>query len=119
MNLINRILSLPARFYSPENNQSIYSLLQETGYFEAYDNINENTVKEVLEHQPKYVDLWLSWSEDKRGGSGWYFIQDDSQKYIVGFLDPDKGIAEKMEYSDRMHACASFIKREVESIRLS
>ncbi|MFP4370527.1 MAG: hypothetical protein ACLFR2_13190 [Candidatus Kapaibacterium sp.] len=117
--IIRRILSLPEKFYSPENNQSIYSLLQETGYFEAFNNINESTVKEALEHKPQYVDQWLSWSGDKRTDSGWYFIQDGNQKYIVGFLDCDKGTIEKMEYSDRKSACASFIIQEIESIRKS
>jgi len=84
-----------------------------------YNNINENTVKEALEQHPQYVDQWLGWSEDKRAGSGWYFIQDNNQKYVVGFLDPDKGTTEKMEYSDKKSACASFIKQEIESIRKS
>ena len=118
-NVVTRILNLPERFYSPENNQSIYSLLQYTGYFEVYENINENIIREVLEQQPHYIEQWLRWSEDKRGGSGWYFMQDGSRKYVVGFLDSDKGTIKKMEYSDKENACASFIKQEIESIRRS
>lgn len=117
--VINEILDLPKRFYSAENNQSIHSLLKDTGYFEAYDSINEDKVKEALEQQPKYIDQWLSWSEDKRGGSGWYFIKSGGQKYVIGFLNSDTIISEKVEYSDKNSACAAFIKREAESIRIS
>lgn len=115
--VIIRVLNLPERFYSPKNDQSIYSLLKETGYFEIYNSIDESMLKGALEQQPHYLDQWLVWSESKRGASGWYFIKSDNQKYVVGFLDPDKGATEKMEYSNRKGACAFFIKREIESIR--
>ncbi|SFC85844.1 hypothetical protein SAMN05421747_1414, partial [Parapedobacter composti] len=112
------ILSLLERFYSSDNNQSIYSLLRNTGYFESHSNINENSIKEALEQHPQYVDQWLQWSEDKRVDSGWFFFIQNDRKYLVGFLDADKGTTEKMEYSDRKSACAVFIKRELESIRI-
>ena len=117
--LINKILNLPARFKNSKNNNSIYSLLQGTGYFEAYDSINENSIREVLVKQSEYVYQWLRWSEDKRSSSGWYFIQNGNQKYVVGYLDSDKGITEKMDYSDIKIACAAYIKQEIESIRKS
>jgi len=117
--MIDRILSLPERFYIPGNNQSIYSLLQDTGYFETHIEINENSIKEALEQHPQYVDQWLQWSEDRRVDSGWFFLQNNNQKYLVGFLDANKGTTEKMEYFDRKSACAVFIKRELESIRIS
>ncbi|MEM8938575.1 MAG: hypothetical protein AAGC64_04410 [Bacteroidota bacterium] len=117
--IIDKILNLPEKLYSPDNDQSMYSLLQNAGYFESHSDIDENSIKEALEQQPQHVDQWLQCSEDKRVDSGWFFTQNNDRKYLVGFLDANKGITEKMEYSDRKSACAVFIKRELESIRIS
>lgn len=113
--LISSIVNLPENFYSL-GNISIYSLLKETGYFEMYNQVDEiNIVKELIRN-PEYINQWLSWSEDKRSCSGWYFKQNGDNKYIVGYY-PAKEDLKTIEYSDIKEACAAFIKREIEDIR--
>ena len=106
---------MPSRFYT-ERNVSIYALLKETGYFELHNEISESNIYEVLIQHPECINQWLSWSEDKRSSSGWYFKQDEDGKYIVGFFPTSKDFNVNI-YSDKTEACAVFIKREIEDIR--
>ncbi len=115
-NIAGTILFLPSEFKSPENDQSIYSLLQNTGYFDLYDQVQENQITEALAEHSECIDHWMEWSEDKRSGSGWYFIQNDQGKYIVGYYPEQEGF-EPIEYAERKEACAAYIKREIEDIR--
>lgn len=118
-NIIIKIINLLERFYNIENEESIYSLLQSTGYFEKYNQVQESKINEILNQYPKCVNQWLNWSENKRSSSGWYFKKDDQEgNYIVGYY-PDKENFKSIEYSNVTEACATFIKREIEQIRES
>lgn len=44
INLIKQIIFLPIEFGKPVNNQSTYSLLQKTGYYDVYNKITENAI---------------------------------------------------------------------------
>lgn len=110
------ILFLPSRFNSSGNDQSIYSLLQATGYFELYDQIQEDQILEALYDHLECADQWMKWSEDKRSASGWYFIQNEQGSYVVGYY-PEQDDLETIEYIDKTEACALYIKREIEEIR--
>jgi len=116
-NLIKSILSLPEKFHAL-GNVSIYSLLKETGYFEIHDQINETAILDELNKHPGYINHWLSWSDDKRSGSGWYIKQNENRKYVIGYFSTREN-SKKTEYSDSKEACAAFIKREIEEIRKS
>ncbi len=110
------IISLPEKFFRGANTQSIYSLLQDTRYFEFYEEVDESLIKEALGQQPSFIDQWFGWMESKRVDSGWYLVQDNNDSYEVGFIG-NEGVTEKVKYSDKSLACASFIKKEIESIR--
>lgn len=115
-NTTTKLIWLPRRFNSL-GNVSIYDLLKETGYFEIYDKISEDSIREVLMQHPECVDEWISYSEDKRSISGWYLKQEDKDVYVVGYFsgEEDKDIQNK--YADRIDACSFFIKHEAEDIR--
>lgn len=115
--IINNIIEIPKNFYN-RGDISIYSLLEETGYFEIYNQINESNILEELIKHPEYIEYWLRWSENKRTDSGWYLIRNDKKKYIVGCL-PEIEEYPQIEYSNPQEACAVFIKKEIERIRMS
>lgn len=117
LRIIQTIIFLPDRFYT-EGNVSIYALLKESGYFELHDQISETDIFEGLAQHIKSIDQWLSWSEDKRSSSGWYFKQNDNKKFSVGYFPPNEDL-QTVEYIDKTEACAAFIKREIENIRKS
>lgn len=116
--LIIRIVKLPVQFNSPSNTHSIYYLLKETGYFNSYDKVTINFLKEVLLEYSEFIKPWQTWAENKRSAEGWYFDQNQSGKYIIGYYSRQKKTKQK-EYSEIEEACATFIKKEIEDIRKS
>lgn len=114
--VINNILHLPILFNSAKNDESMFFLLKNTGYFENYNEIREKDIYKELLKYPSLIEKWLKLSEDKRASSGNYFIDIDNEIYVVGFISEEKKTNQKT-YSDPFEACASFIKKEIEKIR--
>jgi hypothetical protein len=112
--IVNKILDMPSKFYS-EGNISIYTLLKNTGYFEMHNQIDELIIFSCLEAQKEKIDQWFDWSENKRVNTGWY-LKEESEKFIVGYIK-EGGNLNGSTYSDKRKACASFIKKEIETIR--
>lgn len=113
--VIESIIHLPFEF--SHKNKSAYTLLKESGYFELYNQVNEAEIITKLKEYPNSIKLWLSWAENKRSNLGWYFTKSDDGKYFVGYY-PEGKESEEISTSDEFKACAAFIKREIESIRL-
>jgi hypothetical protein len=113
--VIRNIVLLPKKFYD-DGNVSIYSLLKESGYFEFANQVSEANIFEILIQYPECISQWLSWSENKRSGPGWYFRKNETGKYIVGYF-PAKASLATIEYPDITQACAVFIKRAIEEIK--
>ncbi len=113
--LTRRIIALPRQFKEVKN-KSIITLLKENGYYEHFDEVNENNIAGMLGESPEMIDDWLNWSDDKRSSSGWYFMEKGFNHYVVGYWPKNK--FDDMQFSNKILACASFIKREIESIRL-
>lgn len=114
--IIDSVVRLPMEYNGPRNNKSIYSLLQDTSYFEAYDQVSVDDISKSLSKNPKCVDAWLNWSESKRSCSGWYFRKENQCEYVVGYF-PETDMHRTTRYSNIKQACSEFIKREIEEIR--
>jgi len=56
-NVIQSIIYLPFEF--GHQNKSLYTLLQESGYFELYNQINDERLLEILKQHPKSIEYWL------------------------------------------------------------
>lgn len=114
-NTITHLIYLPKRF-DALGNVSIYSLLQDTGYFNSYQHIPESAIREALHNHPECVDEWMCFSEGKRSSAGWYFCAGE-KGYEVGYVSQSGCCILPTQYSDRIEACAAFIKYEIEDIR--
>lgn len=114
--MINEIISFPGEFRRL-GNISINSFLKNIGYFKNYDQVQEENLTNALTDNPKYIDKWLGWSEDKRVSSGWYFEQKENGVYVVGYY-PKNEMFPEIEFYDITNACAAFIKREIENVRI-
>ena len=113
---INGLIHLAHKFDSV-GDVSIYNLLKETGYFENHDKIFIKNIRAALKNHPECVDDWMLYSDNKRSRSGWYFKQKGTKGYIVGYLSENKGGNACKEFSNRVDACALFIKHEVDDIK--
>jgi hypothetical protein len=115
--LLLKIIDLPDQF-NKVRNKSIITLLKESGYVELFGNVNEDNIAELLSKYPEKINYWLIWSDDKRSRSGWYFIKENENLFKIGYLPRDKEVVE-LKYSNKILACAAYIKLELEDIRLN
>src|SRR5690554_8168704 len=83
--ITKKIIFLP-RVFRNIMNKSIFELLEETGYFQVHSKISEEVIEKQLKKYPEYLNEWISYSEDKRGDSG-YYIKREGKIYIIGYLD--------------------------------
>ncbi|MBI5361254.1 MAG: hypothetical protein HZA48_11810 [Planctomycetes bacterium] len=72
--VISKIIQIPYDFYN-RGDVSFLTLLKESGYFEIYNQVSIELVREFLIHEPKRIHEWLRYSEDDRSNKGWYFYQ--------------------------------------------
>ena len=112
--IIIDVLHLPRKF-NELGNATIYSLLDDTGYFKIRTQVSEDKICEALHTHPECVDDWLRYSEDKRSDAGWYFQRCD-KGYRVGYFSSRGNDIKSTEYTDQVAACACFIKHEIEDI---
>lgn len=115
-NVAAQIITIP-RTFTELGNVSIYSLLERTGYFDVPDHISEADIRAALVCCPECIEEWMQYSEGKRT-SGWY-ITLDKPRYEVGYVSENGHCAKQAYYDNEMDACATFIKHEIENIRLA
>jgi hypothetical protein len=117
MNIATEIVTIPRRMHS--EGKSPFTLLKETGYFELHDQISVSDIREALARDPACVQEWMQSIDDQRCSSSWYFVLNDEGLYEVGFYDSntDPARSNQVVYENAMHACAAFIKHQIESIR--
>jgi hypothetical protein len=72
----------------------------------TYDNIYS-----YLLGNPLLVDDWLSWSQDKRYSSAWYFVP-RGQTWVIAHSQNGN----EESFVDRTKACAKFIQVELEDL---
>jgi hypothetical protein len=113
--IVAQIATLPQRFRSL-GDVSMFSLLEATNYFAFHDRISEADIGAALARYPESVEAWIQYSEDKRT-SGWYIVQHDTDGYEVGYAAANGDRSEQVCCDNRIKACASFIKHELENIR--
>jgi hypothetical protein len=109
------LIHLPRNFRDLEN-KSIYTLLKESGYFEAHDRVPESAIRDVLLDFPECVREWAMFSEDKRTSYGWFWRRRAKGRHEIGCQPKSGDTAQLIEYLDETDACAAFIKREVDEI---
>jgi hypothetical protein len=114
-NTINDLIQLPRRF-KEIGKISVYTLLKNSGYFEEFESISEEAIARELTDCPDCLKNWKQFSDDKRS-DGWY-LKYNGGKYGVGYRSPSGGGIDFEQYPSEVMACAAFIKKEMDEIRL-
>jgi hypothetical protein len=98
----------------------MFSLLEETGYFELHDQVSVRDIGNALARDPECVQEWMQESEDQRCSAAWYFVRNDEGCYEVGYLDvkSDPNITNRVQYENAIDACAAYIMHNIENMRL-
>ena len=113
--IVEKVVKLPFDFH--RMNKSIYTLLEESGYFENYNQVDESNILIAIKKQPDLVNDWLQYSDDQRSSPCWYFKQSDDKKYFfVGHYTESKKF-EGINFTNKLEACAAFVKRYIELVR--
>ncbi len=115
--IIADLLEIPTRFYESSCNESLYSLLKATGYFETYNDISVTDIQNFIIHRPELINEWKRLSENKRTHQGWFFKQVGSSEFVVGRLGADRLIKQAIHFEDIVQAASLYIKNEIEEIR--
>lgn len=89
--------------------KSVVTLLREARYFDRHTELSEDAIRAHLATNPELVEDYITYSADKRTGSGWYLIEDGT----VGYYP----CGPEMTHKDIVTACAEFIVRELAAIR--
>ena len=113
--IVEKVVHIAHDFYNVDKSE--LTLLKESGYFEVHDKINEDDIIEVLKMHPNLITDWLQLSEDSRSSQRWAISRGEDGKCFVGHWPGGKDF-EEINTSDEFYACAAFIKRHIESIRL-
>jgi hypothetical protein len=114
-NVIENILYMPSKFHSL-GDISMLELFRESGYIQAHTFITTENIKSALVNHQECVRDWIISSGDKRVSSGWFILDQDNGKYIVGYFSRTERF-ELPEFDNVEDACAEYIKRELESFR--
>jgi hypothetical protein len=112
--IIAKIILIP-RVLRKSENLSIEDLLKQIGYFLAYNEITEDLIYKKLSQCQECIDEWIAYSEDKRTNEG-YYIKLEGKEYIVGYLGKNENFR-FTKFGNKINACASYIKKELEEIR--
>ena len=112
----SRVIRIPRELLN-RGNKSMFSLLKDSGYFEAHDQITKEALQDALLFDRESVHDWLQYSDDKRTTSGLYFKEEDPETYVIGYFPNKAGNRKKMVFKNPIIACATYIKFEIESIR--
>lgn len=88
--------------------KSFIDLVEELGFREVREQINEDLVSNYLRSHPELIGEWQTYSADKRVSSGWYLVDN-----LVGYLEKEVGRTNEHTYTDPAEACAVFILNEL------
>lgn len=110
-----RIVLLP-RVFASRGDVSMADLLREAGYFDSPHAVTEAVLRDALQANAASVDDWFLWSENKRTTSGWFLRRVGPTTHEVASIPARDDL--RREFSDPLDACAAFIKREAEAIRM-
>ena len=115
--MVKKLVHIPDDF-NRRRDVSEVVLVFESGYLERHNEIDEDTIAEVLREYPDLIRIWMQWSEDKRSLPTWHFFWDkDENYYYVDYSAPGKE-NQHVRTQDGFQACAAFIKREIETDKI-
>lgn len=113
--LVDAIIEIPREV--KRRSSSYYALLRATGYFEKHQEVTIDEIANLLRQRPDLIDDWKRQSDDQRSTETW-FLQADHQPYVVGYY-PDPGNVNKLEFNDQALACATYVKKQIELMRVN
>jgi hypothetical protein len=113
--IVEQIVLMPRTLKA--QNLSERAFLTNIGYFQEHEKVSEKQIDLKLKQFPDCIDEWIQYSEDQRSDQG-YLIMKNGLRWDVKFWSSrDKTLNTSKTFTDKVEACAYFIKKEIEHIR--
>ena len=107
MDYLSRILEIGKDCSIRGNGTSLRELLQQENYLSERQNLRISDLADRIRSYPKYIDEWISYSEDKRTTGGWYLL---STGEIGQVLKENT----KIQFDSIEEAVAEYVVRELD-----
>jgi hypothetical protein len=91
---------------------SLRDTVRASGYAALRGEFSARSLADYLRQHPEFVEEWATYSEDKRGGTSWYFRSPAS----VGRISQEPPPMRELHYPDPAAACAAFMIAELNEI---
>lgn len=108
--IIEKICNLPLDF--AERNKSVFTLAIESKFADSYKDISKKEIEEYLNSNKHLINIWRTWSENKRTRDG-YYLSIHNNKNSVGFVSSNGKIVFNQEFNTNIEACSEFILKEL------
>src|SRR6185312_17103600 len=86
----SEVIEAICRIASACRKDSLVGAITKTGYFDASDALELESISRYLKEHPNLIDDWLTYSGDKRSAPSWYFRRAGDGRYEVGFFPKEK-----------------------------
>jgi hypothetical protein len=93
--------------------ESLRALIEASSYRAVRPSLDIARLEGIVDSDPRLVDDWLRYSEDKRTSGGWAFYADDENGWVVKQPFPDEGAVDR-RHSKAATACADYILTELD-----
>ncbi len=87
---VERICHIARDFRRP-GAESLRALIEASSYRAVRPELDVARIERVVDSDPRLVDDWLGFSEDKRTSGGWAFYADEENGWVVAQPFPDEG----------------------------
>jgi hypothetical protein len=113
--IVEQIVLMPRTLKA--QNLSERAFLTNIGYFQEYDKVSEKQIYFKLTQFPECINEWIQYSEDQRSDQH-FLIMESGLKWVVEFWSSrDKTLNTSKTFTDKVEACAYFIKKRIEYTR--
>ena len=108
--IAERIVHLPENY--EHGNRSTATLIRDSGLLEKPEELQPETVEEILRDEPELTESWLKRWGDQRIAGGWVMDCEGKSYRLKNFAS-----GRSVLITDKFHAIAEFIVRYVRRIQ--
>lgn len=108
-----------ARLMRTDKVRSPRQILDDSGYAEHFQEITQEKIARLVRNDPKIIDEWVQFSEDKRWSPAWAFGKQTRARWEVAYKVPSGQATYRVAFQDAVTACAFMIRMEMEELRVN
>ena len=112
-------IALFARLIRTDKVRSPRQIFDNSAYVKHFQEITQEKIALLVRNDPKLIDEWLQFSEDKRWTPAWAFGKQTRVRWEVAYIVPSGKATYRVAFQDAVTACAFMIRMEMEELRVN